>query len=108
MAKFLFAIRDDDTCYYTQPEELEFLYKEIWDIAPVSLSVVPFGVALHKDKSPFNVGYKLNDSPQPLEKNEELVNFLKEQVKGERIEIMLHGYSHKYKNLKGKWIGECR
>lgn len=37
-----FAIRDDDTSFFTQPEQLLRVYEGIWDRAPVSLSVVPF------------------------------------------------------------------
>ena len=42
MRRVVFSIRDDDTCYFTTPRELESCYGRIWDICPVSLSVVPF------------------------------------------------------------------
>jgi hypothetical protein len=37
-----FAIRDDDTNYFTQPEQLARVYGAVWEVCPVSLSVVPF------------------------------------------------------------------
>ena len=39
-----FAIRDDDTSYWTKPQELEDAYKEIWaKNIPVSLSIISNG-----------------------------------------------------------------
>ena len=37
-----FCIRDDDTNFFTQPEELERAYGRITQLGPVSLAVVPF------------------------------------------------------------------
>ena len=105
MPRFLFAIRDDDTSYYTHPEELAAVYKGIWDTVPVSLSVIPFS-------TPFKNGYfmrnDLKSEPlKALEENQELVSFLHELLEKQKIEIMLHGYSHEYKNINGKWVPEC-
>lgn len=72
-----FAIRDDDICYSTKPEELEKVYGKIWGKIPVSLSVIPF----HKKS--------------PIGDNKKLVSFLKKKIKENKISIMLHGYSHK-------------
>jgi hypothetical protein len=37
-----FCIRDDDTSYFTTPDDLEEVYGSITDHGPVSLAVVPF------------------------------------------------------------------
>ena len=38
------AIRDDDTCFFTRPEELEAVYAPLGEWLPVSLAVTPFAV----------------------------------------------------------------
>lgn len=43
-----FAIRDDDTCFFTKPSDLEKAYDFI-DKGCISLSVVPYTVPIHKD-----------------------------------------------------------
>ena len=92
-----FAIRDDDTCYFTKPEQLETVYGKIWNKIPVSLSVVPFHACTKSGNVPKQ--YWNGDKVFPLEENEELVNFLKEKIKEGKVSIMLHGYSHKdYEN----------
>ena len=37
-----FCIRDDDTSFFTSPEELEHAYGEVTQWGPVSLAVIPF------------------------------------------------------------------
>lgn len=93
MQTFKFAIRDDDTSFFTRPEELIQVYSDIWDQVPVSLSVVPFhGRTKTKAIPPEyrNGGSELF----PIGDNPELVAFLREQKAKGRISIMLHGYSH--------------
>ena len=88
-----FAIRDDDTSYFTQPEELEKAYGDIWDQAPVSLAVIPFvGGGKIESISP---EYWQGDRVFPIGENERLVPFLKEQIARRRVSLLLHGYSHK-------------
>lgn len=107
MTKFLFAIRDDDTSYYTHPGELAAVYEEIWDIVPVSLSVVPFSVPF-KEGHPHQRRSDFKKEPlMPLGENQELTSFLQNLLREQKIEIMLHGYSHEYKKIKGKWVPEC-
>ena len=40
--RMYFCIRDDDTSFFTSPEELERVYGQISQLGPVSLAVVPF------------------------------------------------------------------
>ena len=37
-----FCIRDDDTSFFTRPEDLEQAYGRITQYGPVSLAVIPF------------------------------------------------------------------
>jgi hypothetical protein len=87
------AIRDDDTCYFTKPEQLEMVYGKIWDKIPVSLSVVPFHACTKSGSVPKQ--YWSGNKIFPIGENEELVRFLKKKIREGKVSIMLHGYSHK-------------
>lgn len=100
----LFAIRDDDTCFFTQPEDLDFVYGPYWGTVPISLAVVPFSVPAHRGRS-FSTGHA-HDKMVPLGENLILVNYLREKIRKGQVEIMLHGYSHEYKLIDGRWVGE--
>lgn len=92
-----FAIRDDDTNYFTEPEELVRIYGNIWDKCPISLSVVPFHTGAKTGAIPEK--YWGSDKIFPIGENKKLVEFLREKIKEGKICIMLHGYSHKdYQN----------
>lgn len=125
-----FIIRDDDISYFTSYKDLEKIYKNIWDKIPVSFAVTPFINNRFKKlveeiipgrKKTIKFIKKLNknkklksklDKEFPLEKNKELVDFLREKYKKGKIDIMLHGYNHNFcengyefesdKNLKEK------
>ncbi len=106
-----FAIRDDDTCYFTSPEDLKKAYGELWGKIPISLAVVPFVKAR---KAPFiPKEFWESNKEYPVGENQELVSFLKKEIKNGNVSIMLHGYNHEYypqpefvggKNLKEKVI----
>jgi hypothetical protein len=87
-----FALRDDDTCYFTAPETLERVYHDVWDRVPVCLATVPRAI-----------GYQRVGIPQehwrsgevfPLAQNRELVPFLEDAIARRRVTIALHGYTH--------------
>ena len=89
-----FIIRDDDTCYFTSPEELALRYEPLWDACvPVSLAVVPFHAGV---RSGTVVPRELwgNGLRYPLEDNVALTTYLKEKADQRVTEILLHGYAH--------------
>lgn len=88
-----FAIRDDDVSYFTKPEQLERVYRDIWDKCPISISVVPFHACMKSKNIPRE--FWQGSSVFPLGDNRKLVAFLKEKLAEGKISIMLHGYSHK-------------
>ena len=87
-----FAIRDDDTNYFTKSEELENIYTNIWDKCPVSLSVVPF----HRGTKTGAIPKSCWESSKifPIGENKVLVKFLKIKIKEGKVSIMLHGHNH--------------
>lgn len=91
-----FAIRDDDTNYFTRPEDLIKIYKNIWDTVPISLAVIPF---VHTTLVSVPPEYKNDNNFFPIKKNKKLIKFLKKQISIGKISIMLHGYGHQvYEN----------
>ena len=72
-----FAIRDDDTSYFTQPEQLEQVYHDVWDRVPIGLAVVPHAAGF-ADKA---IPDKYWDAGRavPLEENPAIVQALRDQ-----------------------------
>jgi len=96
-----FIIRDDDTCALTQVRDLISCYKDIWPSIPVCLSVTPFMIPRYSYFKNFPKSYD-KTIPYPLENNSELVEFLKDGIKKNFIDIALHGYHHLVTNYKKK------
>ena len=87
-----FCIRDDDTSFFTSPDDLEDVYGEISRWGPVSLAVVPFHRAGTSKGVPKQ--FRGRWSIHPLHENRPLVDYLRAGVAMGRFEIMLHGYHH--------------
>src|SRR6185436_18997944 len=87
-----FAIRDDDTCYFTDPADLERVYHDVWDRVPVCLATVPFAIGYERAGIPRE--HWRSGVAFPLERNQPLVAALKELVASRRATIALHGYTH--------------
>lgn len=88
-----FAIRDDDTSYFTDPELLECVYGDIWADVPISLAVVPFHASTRSGGVPRE--FWEGDEEFPVAQNERLIQCLREGMDANRISILLHGYNHK-------------
>jgi Predicted deacetylase len=97
-----FCIRDDDTSYFTRPEELERAYGRITDSGPVSLAVVPFCRAGFSKAVPEHL--RGTWSVHALEDNAELVAYLRQKVAEGRFEIMLHGYYHDERDGRPEFV----
>jgi hypothetical protein len=87
-----FCIRDDDTSFFTSPDDLEQAYGSITRDGPVSLAVVPF----HRAGTSKGVPERFRGrwSVHALHENRALVDYLRLGVAAGRYEIMLHGYHH--------------
>jgi peptidoglycan/xylan/chitin deacetylase (PgdA/CDA1 family) len=102
-ARWHFCIRDDDTNFFTQPEELERAYGKITELGPVSLAVVPFCRAGDNKAVPEHL--RGSWSVHPLHNNPALVDYLRAKVAAGRFEIMLHGYYHDEPNGDPEFVG---
>jgi len=88
-----FLIRDDDVNYFTKPEDLELIYRNIWQKCPISFSIVPFQTGVISNAIPEE--YWQSDKIFPIGENQKLVNFLDQKNREGKIAILLHGFSHK-------------
>ena len=86
------AIRDDDTCYFTDPTELERVYGDVWDYIPICLATVPFAVGYERAGIPRTHWH--GGEAFALERNSPLTVFLKSLIGRGRVTIALHGYTH--------------
>jgi predicted deacetylase len=91
-AHMKFAIRDDDTCYFTDPEALARVYHDVWDHVPVCLATVPFAIGYERAGIPRE--HWTSGVPFALEQNGDLVSALKELLARRRATVALHGYTH--------------
>ena len=98
-----FCIRDDDTSFFTLPDDLERAYGEITKWGPVSLAIVPFHKAGISKGVPEK--YRNQWSTHPLHKNRELVGWLRDGIAAKRFEPMLHGYYHDEEDCPLEFIG---
>ena len=87
-----FCIRDDDTSFFTSPDELEQTYGTVTKQGPVSLAIIPFCRAGMSRWVP--QAYRDRWSVHPLHENTALVEYLRDGIKNGRYEAMLHGYHH--------------
>jgi hypothetical protein len=98
-----FCIRDDDTSFFTSPDELERAYGEITKHGPVSLAIIPFCRAGKSRGLP--AGHRERWSIHPLEDNRDLVKYLRTRIADRRFEAMLHGYHHDEPNVRWEFVG---
>jgi predicted deacetylase len=104
----MFALRDDDLNFYYSPSMIEEYYKFIWDICPISMSVVPFikgnWLKLVNEAERMGPGVESseylnellsNNEIFPIHKNLELVEFIKEQMALNRIYLTIHAIHHR-------------
>ena len=92
------VVRDDDTCGFTRPEEIQACYGSVWSDMPVSLSVTPFRIPGNDRNLPENLAGNMDTLP--LHKAPGLVDFLKDGIRQGRMNIAMHGYHHlRYRGL---------
>jgi hypothetical protein len=86
------AIRDDDTCFFTSPAEIERVYGDVWVRVPVCLATVPFAIGYPRAGIPESEWH--SGRPFALDENPALVAWLRARIAEGRITVALHGYTH--------------
>lgn len=89
-------IRDDDVSYFTQPEDLERWFSDIWDDIPICLAVVP-AIYANQEETPIDQRRK---GIWFVCDNKKLITYLRRKIKQGKVNIWQHGHTHK--DLDGK------
>lgn len=99
-----FAIRDDDTNYFTSPAELQSCYGDIWNEIPVTLCIISkvkgdwkkwvHQIYKTKHTTDWNA-WAADDTVYPIEHNNELLQFLKEKIARGKLDIGFHAKHHR-------------
>lgn len=99
-----FAIRDDDTNFFTTPAELEYCYHDIWDEFPPTLSLITkvqgnwlyWVHQIYKDKHATDwEAWTKDNTPHPIEDNTELIRFLQSKLQENKLDIAFHAKYHR-------------
>jgi uncharacterized protein DUF2334 len=86
------AVRDDDACYFTVPDELERVYHDVWERVPVCLATVPFAIGYERAGIPPQ--HWRSGTAFPLAENAPLAAALRGWIASRRVTIALHGFTH--------------
>jgi len=103
-----FVLRDDDLNYFYKPEDIENNFKNIWDICPVSMSVIPFVKGnwplITQELENRGPGYiddelikkiKEDNTIYPIGDNLRLVDFVAKKIEEGKIYLTLHAIHHR-------------
>jgi hypothetical protein len=97
------AIRDDDLNYFTKVEDILSVYKEIKSF-PISFAVIPMVTDVSTKGACLDT--KGNTVPRRLLDNKEMVFWLKDRLREESIDVLIHGITHEYHSVDGKRLAE--
>lgn len=99
-----FVIRDDDLCFFTDPEELQSVYGDIWQSFPVTFAAVPWQKGAFAGHVPLK--YWHTTDAFPIAENTDLVAFIRELISHDHVDIALHGIHHTYAIRRNRMIPE--
>ena len=72
-------IRDDDLSFWTNPKEIEKVYKPLFNRKiKISFAAIPFAVNVFNAGN-FDIFYQDEYSQTPMSKNSEIVEYIKEK-----------------------------
>lgn len=89
-------IRDDDLSFWTEVKEIERIYAPLFEKnIKVSFAVIPKSVKMHNAGN-FEKMYQDENTATLIGENREITQYIKNLVDEDKVEIMLHGYTHLY------------
>jgi hypothetical protein len=90
----LLAIRDDDTCFFTNPDELNVAFgSQISKGIKITLSVIPNTNGKFRYT---NLSKHGTIKRRKFWENLELNNYLKNRIYKNEIDVVMHGFTHEY------------
>jgi hypothetical protein len=94
-----FLIRDDDVNFFTDVSELEFAYSKLLTLIPINFAVVPF--IIPSVTGCVQSKHWGSEKQYPVDRNVELVLYIKNLIEEYNCNLMMHGITHQYKFRKG-------
>jgi len=99
-----FAIRDDDTNFFTTPEALQKSYSDIWCTIPPSLCTITKvkgnwpqwleHIYHHKENTDWNA-WEQDNTVYSLHENPSLITFLQQYLRDQKIDVCFHAKHHR-------------
>lgn len=98
------AIRDDDTNFFTTPEQLEACYRDIWHTVPPTLFLISkikgnwqeWVHRIYREKQQTDwQAWQADNIVYPVEQNKPLIFFLKEKIKEGLLDVGFHAIHHR-------------
>ena len=97
------AIRDDDLNFFSKVDDLNMVYGEISSF-PISYAIIPTVTDVSTlGKCPDTKG---NETPRWIGNNKDLVEWLKNGLSSQKIDVCMHGITHGYKFVNGERYAE--
>lgn len=100
----LFAVRDDDVNFFTEPHQLEFAYSKVWDTIPPTFSVIShvkgnwnrWAEEIYRLRHSADwEAWRKDDKAYPIDKNKSLVKFLNDGLGSRKLDLCLHAIHHR-------------
>lgn len=91
-------VRDDDISYFTQPEDLEKVWSNLYGKVEIIFAITPFMVELKECeiKGREYKYHQLGNVEHDIFLNNSLIGYLKRLISKGYIKIAMHGYNHRY------------
>jgi hypothetical protein len=90
-------IRDDDTCFFTAPHDLDKAFDNLISKGfKVTLSVIPETSGIFRTK---RLSPELQLERKCVWDNAELVAYICDRMKKREVDLSLHGFTHEYKEF---------
>ena len=100
----LFAIRDDDVNFFTEPDQLEFAYSGVWDKIPPTFSVIShvkgdwnrWAEEIYRLRHDADwEAWRKDDIIHPIDGNRSLIKFLNEGLSNRKLDVCFHAIHHR-------------
>ena len=99
-----FSLRDDDTNFFTTPDDLDACYQGIWETVPPSLGLISkikgdwpkwlLHIYRNKQHSDWDA-WRRDDHVYPIEQNTGLIQYLREKLAKQSLDVFFHAKHHR-------------
>ena len=100
----LFAVRDDDVNFFTEPRELEYAYEHVWNKIPPTFSIIShvkgnwnrWAEEIYRLRHNADwVAWRNDNEIYPIDRNPSLIKFLNEGLTARKLDVSFHAIHHR-------------